>query len=360
MLGLKIVDIELEADKHTAPARLLAAAHNIAQFMVNFSGAGADMILEVEVEQPEIFDANRVVLRIVAQGNALPPSSPDGPLQPLNVNLVLLGQFLEGLDPYDPPGPYAVKVGENPDVAQTIYRIKEQVRYVPDDSQSSLPRAQVEEPTAHNVVEQVYSIPDAVYEDLTDINIPPASTSDPTSDQLAFQYVNVDVNEWIEVEDSGMRVLHPRSLNAPGIPFQIGKPRVLLYSEATLIRRGAAPERTFLKVPSGGTLISERFRVRPGNLDAQNHRLYTAFHQRVIQLADHGESPVGGAAGGFGTQNGFRTFWPPNNIIAFPFDPRVELPANARGRTIFQPLGGKNEQNIPTGPEPANHYFQPE
>ena len=369
MVGLKVVDIELEAGKDTSPAELLAAAYKISGEMINYSGAGADLVLEVEFEQPDIFNKNIVIYRVVAQGNALPPNNPNGPLQPLNVNLVKLGSFIEGFDQYTPPGPYTVKEGDNPLVAQTIYRIKQSLtRHQPDQAPNvALKRAQVEE-VFTDVIEQTYRIPDAQYEDL-ELENPPnhSDSSDPTSEHVAFSYLSVETNEEISVEDSGMRVLRPRALGSTDIPFQIFKPLVLLTTTAIIQRRGKAPTRAMLKMPFGGVLRSETFSVSPGVLDANSNRIYTAKHERIIEIADPGgdDNSAGfqnllHTTGGLPLGGGmftFRTWWPPNNLIAFPHDPTIEFGTSARARSVLETHGEAPEYDYGLHQELANHYF---
>lgn len=368
MLGKKVVEIELEAGKNVSPAALLKAAYEVSQTMITYTGSGSDLVTDVEVEQPDLFEKNVVTLRVAAMGNVKAPADSDGPLVPLNVDLVKLGETIEGMDPYVPPGAYAQKGDLKADVAQVIYRIQEQARWVPDSAAATFPRGSLEEITT-DVVEQTYVIPRALYEDLDVDASNQQGSSGQTGEQIAFAHTNVEVREWVEVVDSGMRVLRPRALNSTDIPFQIDKPTVLVHSEATLIRRGKHPERAMLKMPPGAVLRSEEFKVRPGPIDAGGWRTYIAMHTRVVELADAGGNSnivgfgnqahdVGVSPLGGGEQYTFRTWWPPANVLAFPHDPTIEDPASARGRHLFQGSGSEREDDFFVHAELPNHYFE--
>lgn len=370
MLGLKIVEIELEAGKNASPADLLRAAYEVSQTMITYTGDSADLVQDVEVEQPELFEKNIITLRIVALGNARPASDADGPLVPLNVDLVKLGETIEGMTPYKPPGPYAKNDNlPDGDLGEIIYRIQQKALWVPD-STADLRIASLEQ-VATPVIQRIYVIPGALYDDLNVDASNPLGSSDPTEDHQKHAYLDVEVREWVEVVDTGMRVLRPRALNATDIPFQIDKPIVLIHSEATIMRRGMNPERAMLAVPPGGVVRKEEFKVRPGPIDAANNRTYIAQHTRVVEIADPGGNQneagfrnqahsVGGGLLGGSELYTFRTWWPPHLLLAFPHDPTIELPVVARGRHLFQSSNtGKPpfiEKDFIIHAELPNHY----
>ena len=128
-------------------------------------------------------------------------------------------------------------------------------------------------------------------------------------------------------------------------------------------------------IPPGGVVLEEDYVPLAGEITGNQERLYTIRYRRVVELTDIGDGfgfqdkdedfGVGGAAAG-STAVTVRTFWPPNNVINRPIDPRTD-DGSAADQTVFDGEvddGGFGHQDGPggnaygIGSEPDRHYLR--
>lgn len=344
MLGRKTFDIEVEGDKNTPPVQLLATAVQISKNRIVYapSGenatAGADWIIEIKVDEVDLLSRNKVRYRVVAVG-----------IQQDNKPFVaktsfMLQDILRGLQVgYVPPTPYGV--------ANIYSGIREfWSGLIPDGQTPQFPKATYEEvgiaPDA-----PVYVLPEGAYQQVSENLIPVSTVAGATNGGTvdgAKQnlYVRLDVREEISV-DRRVVVLSPMTPEPRDVVFQFGPPKVTIRSVVVAARHNADPEKPFRPLPPGSVVVKEEFAVSKGEVDSNNNRVFVARYERVIQLL------CGDYANGFSSilvgDVTFIGWWPPQQLIALPVDPRVN-------QILSGPGSGQSGLDDLFNPSPLGNY----
>lgn len=326
VLGLKVFDAELEGDKNASPAEMLAQLMRCAMNRITLTGTTADQILEIEVTEGDIFNANRVGLRLVARGVGNKKNPMD-----LTPGFQLLQDITEGTTVYEPPGAWGAGLVRS--VRRAMFRPASGYE------DSDFPYAAYESTPEPGDTHAVYQLPDSSFTqwDTSVFEVGPEATHI-TSEHEDYPYLMANYTEHV-TNDTGMITLPSHSLNSPDIPYQVRRPRVRIISEFTVSRQGAPPERVHLKPPPGAVLVREEFHVSAGALDANNNRTFNAHYLRVLDYLVQGQEhwqteevqiPVVGSVS-------LVVFRPSSEKLAFPFDPKTQLASAARERDLLTP-----------------------
>lgn len=341
MLGIKVFDGELEGDKDASPTSLLAQLLFASMNRIIYVGTGADIILEIEVREEDIFNANIIGLRVVARGTGNAANAVAGTL---GFNLL---QPIVGEDAQHPTAPYEMPNAYGAALIQSVRR----ELTVPGKAytDADFPKAATEDIAAEDV--ETYEIPDVVFEGIAPGEIIRPGLVKPQQTHEDFPYLEVRIMERLQSK-THMVALKSQSLTGKSLPYQTEKPTVLIISEYHFIRQNAAPIPQFLAPPPGSILIEESGHVSPGDIDANNNRLFNGVFNRIVEVLDSGQLVGGAAAPGSGgapiwSSEVFnlpdfgditiRRFALSGNRLAFPFDPRSETAEGGSARSLFGP-----------------------
>lgn len=333
MLGTKVFEIEVTGEKNVPPVDLLAAAVTISKNRIAYSVdpdlGSPDWIREIRVEERNLLTENRIFLRVRASG-IQDDSKPYVPRTSFMLTDILRNIQIG----YVPPSPYGT--------SGAYSSLREDWTALQTGTYLPLPKA------GHiqtDVVAEspVYTLPEGVFVKATAELIPPATgggvSEGVTPEAKANFYTSITVRESVVV-DTMVRPLDPMTPLSATIPFQFGKPKVRIVSEIQATRLNLAPERPFKPYPPNSILVKDDFNVGMGELDTNGNRVFVATYRREIMPMHVG----GGSDPLFRLEQFnellFVRFWPPENFLALPTDPRVPRGAvGSQEGTIFEPSG---------------------
>lgn len=326
ILGLKTLDIELEGDRLTNPADLLASAMRCARNRIVFAGPNADQVLSIEIHEIEMFKRNRLRLVINARGAAA--VGENAVFNPPNFDL--LQELASGPDisAYIPPNPYGAGLVRS--VRRALY----------GPASVSLPKAEWE--AADDVPTTEVTLPkDAVIAIEAGL-IPAGQVGEVSAAHLEYPYLHVDIRERWQV-DNQVAVLAAQSIAGADVPYQVRKPIAQLLTEITVSRQGAPPTLPTIATPPGSVITHQQGAVNISDIDGNNNRRYTLHFTRTVRMLAVGN-------GSFPIDAGLLYFWPINGRMARPFDPRSDNstgfnlfsdnPSDPGGTTILGPATG--------------------
>ena len=340
LMGTKVFTGELEGDTNTDPRELLNSLIRIASSRIIFGGPATpggpnepkstpDRIMSITVGEEDIFTKKKIKLQIIAQG--MQTTSPWG-----TVEAEGQGQGFNLLDPFFNHEELSLAERPNAYGSQMIASVKRQLflPWDPDtnaawENERAFPQATwrpANEWAGDDVAlvadDEIISDATAEATDGEHINAPIDETG-----QSKNPYAMVSGSEHVNVDNS-IIVLSCQSLTAYDVPFQMGKPKVTIVSEYQFSRVGLPPKRIFISKPTNGIVLEEDFSVNRGDIDANNNRTYLGSYRRVVQLLDNNDG-LGDFyhadinLPGWGTVQ-MRAWWPKDNVLTMPADPRVE------------------------------------
>lgn len=347
LIGRKTFDIELEGRPDANASDLLAAAVNVSKTYIIWGpgqtvgkGAtnGVDIIESIRVEERDIFNSVNISLRVTAL-------SPRG-VEAIGIpNASLLSDVVEGIDEKYSGGDIS------PYGASAIMSIRRTLRA---STYTDIDHAEIEaladgesdlDPSGYvDLASSIYKFPDRVFDEFIAEVVPPEGGRETAIDALDHQknpYIEVRLNETIDVVDTGMVALEPRASLVDGIRYQVRRPIVMLISDCTCSRVGVPPDRKFLKLPAGSMLRSDRMMASSARIDGNGNTIYTTAFRRISQLPRRiiDQNFVTDGA------TGIVSFWPKGKTIHTPFDPRIDPVATAEDSMLELRAG----RNLPVG-----------
>lgn len=298
MIGTKVFACELAGNKNSSAASLFLAAINVSKKYIVYTGAGADLITSMEVEESSIFTENRVRVTITAKavGAAL-----GNAIQPANVRL---GQNpVDGLTGYSDQSPYGSSL------------VRAVRRSLSSPTNTSVSRAQVEE-AGGGVVETGYQATDAAFEELETTLIPTSETTALLSGQhLLYPIIEFRSSIRLKIR-TGMVVMPSQSLTGNDAAYQTGKPVVMLEEEVEVRRIGSFPERYLFAPVPGAVVLENDSSGGAAGQDAAGNFIFQARHYRLSRIMDLGQTAWDTSNGGI-----YRRYWP--EFVSAPYDPRI-------------------------------------
>lgn len=304
-------------------ADLLVAAVRVSARFIKYTGIEGDLVRSIEVTVMDMFTDNRIRFRVTAQGTGGTGSgdgdgfSGVGILSPPNVNL--LQDFMEGIPGYQDTSPYG---------SALIRAVRRQL-YTP--TTAIIPKAQTEsmEGAAGQIPTTSYVVPTNQLATIEKSIIPASETNPegPTTEHRQYPYTWINCTDRIQVADSGMRRIPAQSLNGNDRVMQVRKPLVYLIQEMELKRLNMRPDTSSHLPPAGAILREMDMPATTNSLDANANIEFTTTARRVWELVDIPQGVAmwltSVAPGSFGFE--YRSFFPPDGLIARPWDPRSDI-----------------------------------
>lgn len=313
----------LEGDTSAAPGAMIAQLVRMSQNIVKYAGAGSDKINSVVFEIDDVFDRNVVKFSVSAIN-----FNPTITSLSSSIGVRIFDNILSGITEfYQEPDPYGSAL------VRSVKREFYQADRASDYTESTFPIAKTEESDV-SVAVSTYTIP--VIPTAPDIQHQDGTES-PTGDHGRHPYMSITGTEHVSHLPNTLTL---PSLTAAGKTrvFQNSKPRVRLKTEYTITRLRKAPERLYLDRPKGSTIVMEDFSVSTGGIDASKNRIFVGRYVRVLDVMDITQTDQwlneSITIGGLGEVT-IRRWKPPNNLLAFPFDPRTQTSLT---RTIFDDM----------------------
>lgn len=325
-IGRKVFDGELEGDITASGTELLRQLVQVSKNRIKYTPPNHDLIMEVEVSELDVFNANRVGYRVVAMSTGQAPQA-----IPSTPNFKLLQDLTLNTPDYEPPNPYGASLIRS--VRRTLF--DQSSGY----TEATFPIAEhesVEEPTLRQ-----YTAPAALFEQVDPQMIDAGQQQHAVRESHhQYPYTQARIIERI-VAHSNMIELKAQSIDGASTPWQTSKPDVYIYSELRVTRQGKAPEHVHMKPLIGGMVIRQEYNVGPGPADSNNNQAVMGVYRRLIKVIpqiDTGNMwfkdviTIPGAG-----SLEFVRWHPPGGSLAFPADPRSEEPSIARNRSLANP-----------------------
>ena len=307
-IAVKTVTVELVGDSDVDRAELLAAAIEITKSRIKYVGENRDFVNAIEIAELGVMTRNAIRLTVSAlvngeQGGSFGISR--------SFNNVKVGNLVSSnLSDYAVADPYGASK-----VRAAVMAIYDPEGDASGNATSLPPHAEFVTVNASAVSQS--GDPNESNEGTVMIEAD-TDADDFTADQNTFPYLDAKIIDRVQVEDTGMVRMAANDASTPDAAFQLTRPRVVIHSVGVATRIGAAPERLFRDPPPGSIVRRDDFDVSAGTSDANANHLYVAKHVRVLELCVDPQNDR------FVVANGRVQFWPPEQSISMPRDPRIE------------------------------------
>lgn len=312
-IGVKTFSVELAADADVDRAELLANAIDISKSRIKYVGEGRDFVQSIEVAELNFLTRNAIGFSVRALAvNELSTGGlfgSGGSFANIRVGQIV-GTTLPDYESQDPYGASQIRA-----VVAAIYDPagdgSGNATDLPDHAEFQEINAQaINAPAPSDEVPlQIYTLPsDEEADEYTD-------------DQNQYPYLSAAIIDRVVVRSTGVVSMPANDDSSPDDAIQTMRPEVYVYSTATSTRIGAPPERVFRDPPPGAIVLRDEFDFSSGTSDAQANHVFAARHVRVMKLLAFGSGTSGFEVD---SETGFVRFWPPQENVLMPRDPRIQ------------------------------------
>lgn len=320
--GTKTFQGELSGGRNTNPHHLLSSLVLMAKRVIKFDGSDRDLVLSIEVTEPDVLSRNAVGLRIQARG--LQASTSSQVFSGITVGI----DFTEGNKQLQSPSVYG---------AQFVRSAKRALfEAMSGYTSSTFPTADWQFAGSQDVE---YQVADADYPgEYTGGGIPPGTIPDATPAHLEYNYHDVETVHRVSEDNRLMRV-GAYGAGAADRVYQAESPAVLIETLYSASRLNQAPVIAPMAPPGGAMIKKQRQWIEKERPDANGNVLMRAYYYRVIEALDTGDGGLFATdtVSIDGVQTITRRFTFPAGVITQPFDPRQDDASEAAGRGILQP-----------------------